>query len=134
MVADYLPLLLRGAALSLCVMLCSLLVALLLGLINSLVKLFGPPWLRLFSTAYTTLVRGIPELVIMLLLFFGGEMLVNLLLAAVGLGPVRFNTFFSGVLAIGFVFGAYYTETFRGAFLTVDRGQTEAAQAYGMRP
>ncbi len=60
-------------ALSLCVMLCSLLVALLLGLINSLVKLFGPPWLRLFSTAYTTLVRGIPELVIMLLLFFGGE-------------------------------------------------------------
>lgn len=70
----------------------------------------------------------------MLLLFFGGEMLVNLLLAAVGLGPVRFNTFFSGVLAIGFVFGAYYTETFRGAFLTVDRGQTEAAQAYGMRP
>lgn len=69
MVADYLPLLLRGAALSLCVMLSSLLVALLLGLINSLIKLFGPPWLRLFSTAYTTLVRGIPELVIMLLLF-----------------------------------------------------------------
>lgn len=134
MVADYLPLLLRGAALSLCVMLSSLLVALLLGLINSLIKLFGPPWLRLFSTAYTTLVRGIPELVIMLLLFFGGEMLVNLLLGLVGLGPVRFNTFISGVLAIGFVFGAYYTETFRGAFLTVDSGQTEAAQAYGMRP
>jgi His/Glu/Gln/Arg/opine family amino acid ABC transporter permease subunit len=86
MVADYLPLLLRGAALSLCVMLSSLLVALLLGLINSLIKLFGPPWLRLFSTAYTTLVRGIPELVIMLLLFFGGEMLVNLLLGLVGLG------------------------------------------------
>lgn len=134
MVADYLPLLLRGAALSLCVMLSSLLVALLLGLINSLIKLFGPPWLRLFSTAYTTLVRGIPELVIMLLLFFGGEMLVNLLLGLVGLGPVCFNTIISGVLAIGFVFGAYYTETFRGAFLTVDRGQTEAAQAYGMRP
>ncbi|HDG7822470.1 TPA: ABC transporter permease subunit [Klebsiella quasipneumoniae] len=131
MVADYLPLLLRGAALSLCVMLSSLLVALLLGLINSLVKLFGPPWLRLFSTGY---MRGIPELVIMLLLFFGGEMLVNLLLSLVGLGPVRFNTFISGVLAIGFVFGAYYTETFRGAFLTVDSGQTEAAQAYGMRP
>ena len=70
----------------------------------------------------------------MLLLFFGGEMLVNLLLGLVGLGPVRFNTFISGVLAIGFVFGAYYTETFRGAFLTVDRGQTEAAHAYGMRP
>lgn len=60
----------------------------------------------------------------MLLLFFGGEMLVNALLSLVGLGPVRFNTFISGVLAIGFVFGAYYTGTFRGAFLTVDRGQT----------
>ncbi len=61
-------------------------------------------------------------------------MLVNALLSLAGLGPVRFNTFISGVLAIGFVFGAYYTETFRGAFLTVDRGQTEAAEAYGMRP
>jgi arginine/ornithine transport system permease protein len=77
MVADYLPLLLRGAGVSLCVMLVSLLVALLLGLVNALIKLFGPRWLRWFSTAYTTLVRGIPELVIMLLLFFGGEMLVN---------------------------------------------------------
>ncbi|SQI39896.1 Histidine transport system permease protein hisQ [Serratia plymuthica] len=83
---------------------------------------------------YTTLVRGIPELVIMLLLFFGGEMLVNGFLGLLGLGPLRFNTFISGVLAIGFVFGAYYTETFRGAFLTVERGQLEAAMAYGMRP
>ncbi|HBU5928963.1 ABC transporter permease [Klebsiella pneumoniae] len=134
MVADYLPLLLRGAGLSLCVMLVSLLVALLLGLVNALMKLLGPRWLRWVSTGYTTLVRGIPELVIMLLLFFGGEMLVNALLGLVGVGPVRFNTFISGVLAIGFVFGAYYSETFRGAFLTVDRGQTEAAEAYGMRP
>ena len=109
MVADYLPLLLRGAGVSLCVMLVSLLVALLLGLVNALIKLFGPRWLRWFSTGYTTLVRGIPELVIMLLLFFGGEMLVNALLSLAGLGPVRFNTFISGVLAIGFVFGAYYT-------------------------
>ena len=96
MVADYLPLLLRGAGVSLCVMLVSLLVALLLGLVNALIKLFGPRWLRWFSTGYTTLVRGIPELVIMLLLFFGGEMLVNALLSLVGLGPVRFNTFIAG--------------------------------------
>jgi His/Glu/Gln/Arg/opine family amino acid ABC transporter permease subunit len=86
MVADYLPLLLRGAGVSLCVMLVSLLVALLLGLVNALIKLFGPRWLRWFSTGYTTLVRGIPELVIMLLLFFGGEMLVNALLSLVDLG------------------------------------------------
>lgn len=134
MVIEYLPLLAHGAALSLCVMLVSLAVALALGLINALIKLFGPRWLRWLSTGYTTLVRGIPELVIMLLLFFGGEMLVNGVLGLLGLGPLHFNTFISGVLAIGFVFGAYYTETFRGAFLTVERGQLEAAMAYGMRP
>lgn len=134
MVIDYLPLLLQGAGLSLCVMLLALLLALLLGLVNALIKLFGPPWLRWLSTGYTTLVRGIPELVIMLLLFFGGEMLVNGFLGLLGVGPVHFNTFISGVLAIGFVFGAYYTETFRGAFQTVDQGQLEAAVAYGMRP
>lgn len=134
MVIEYLPLLAHGAALSLCVMLVSLAVALALGLINALIKLFGPRWLRWLSTGYTTLVRGIPELVIMLLLFFGGEMLVNGVLGLLGLGPLRFNTFISGVLAIGFVFGAYYTETFRGAFLTVEHGQLEAAMAYGMRP
>ncbi|CAI2423499.1 ABC transporter permease [Serratia liquefaciens] len=134
MVTEYLPLLAQGAAMSLCVMLVSLTVALALGLVNALIKLFGPRWLRWVSTGYTTLVRGIPELVIMLLLFFGGEMLVNGALGLLGLGPLRFNTFISGVLAIGFVFGAYYTETFRGAFLTVERGQLEAAMAYGMSP
>ena len=134
MVTEYLPLLAQGAALSLCVMLVSLAVALALGLVNALIKLFGPRWLRWVSTGYTTLVRGIPELVIMLLLFFGGEMLGNGALGLLGLGPLRFNTFISGVLAIGFVFGAYYTETFRGAFLTVERGQLEAAMAYGMSP
>ncbi|NLU14393.1 MAG: ABC transporter permease subunit [Serratia liquefaciens] len=134
MVTEYLPLLAQGAAMSLCVMLVSLTVALALGLVNALIKLFGPRWLRWVSTGYTTLVRGIPELVIMLLLFFGGEMLGNGALGLLGLGPLRFNTFISGVLAIGFVFGAYYTETFRGAFLTVERGQLEAAMAYGMSP
>jgi len=134
MATEYLPLLAQGAALSLCVMLVSLAVALALGLVNALIKLFGPRWLRWVSTGYTTLVRGIPELVIMLLLFFGGEMLVNGVLGLLGLGPLRFNTFIFGVLAIGFVFGAYYTETFRGAFLTVERGQLEAAMAYGMSP
>lgn len=134
MVAEYLPLLLRGAGLSLSVMLMALLVALLLGMVNALIKLFGPRWLYWLSGTYTTLVRGIPELVIMLLLFFGGEMLVNMLLRLLGFTAIHFNTFISGVLAIGFVFGAYYCETFRGAFLTVERGQTEAAEAYGMRP
>jgi arginine/ornithine transport system permease protein len=122
MVADYLPLLLRGAALSLCVMLSSLLVALLLGLINSLIKLFGPRGCAWFSTAYTTLVRGIPELVIMLLLFFGGEMLVNAAAVAGRTWAGAFQYLYFRRAGDWLCFGAYYTETFRGAFLTVDRG------------
>lgn len=134
MVWDYIPLIFKGAMISLGVMLSALVVALVLGLMHAVIKLFAPPWLRFISICYTTLVRGIPELVIMLLLFFGGEILVNFVLQGLGFTAVRFNTFFSGVLAIGFVFGAYYTETFRGAFQTVPHGQLEAGAAYGMTP
>lgn len=132
MVWEYIPLIFQGAWLSLRVMLVSLLVALLLGLLNATIKLFGPAWLKLASNFYTTVIRGIPELVMMLLLFFGGEKLANLLLQSAGFAPIELNKFISGVLTIGFVYGAYYTETFRGAFLAVPRGQLEAGVAYGM--
>ncbi|MGR2678663.1 ABC transporter permease [Chromobacterium haemolyticum] len=134
MVASYLPLLLTGAWLSLRVALAALGLALLFGLANACVKLFGPRWLRAASIAYTTVIRGIPELVMMLLLFYGGEKVFNLLLAVLGLPAVEFDKFLAGVLTIGFIFGAYYTETFRSAFLVVPRGQLEAGVAYGMRP
>ena len=130
----YGSLIVEGTLATIQLALLSMLLAVTLGLIGASAKLSKQRTLRNLAAGYTTLIRSVPDLVIMLLLFFGGEMLVNLLLGLVGLGPVRFNTFISGVLAIGFVFGAYYTETFRGAFLTVDSGQTEAAQAYGMRP
>ncbi|WP_213991805.1 ABC transporter permease subunit [Sodalis sp. dw_96] len=132
MAEEYLHLMGRGALLSLRVMLTSLAVALVLGFINGVIKLFGPRWLRAISWSYTTIVRGIPELVVMLLMFFGGEMVLNMLLNMLGIGALRFNSFISGVLALGFVFGAYFTETFRGAFQNVDKGQLEAAAAFGM--
>lgn len=134
MLSEYLPLLLKGALLSLQVALLSLLLALLAGLANASMKLFGPPWLRLVSTTYTTVIRGIPELVLMLLLFFGGEWCFNQLLQSVGLPHVELNKFLAGVLTIAFIYGAYYTETFRGAFMAVPKGQLEAGVAYGMGP
>ncbi|MDN0073764.1 ABC transporter permease subunit [Crenobacter sp. SG2303] len=134
MVSSYLPLILGGALLSLRVALASLLLALLFGLTNASIKLFGPPWLRAVSVTYTTVIRGIPELVMMLLLFFGGEKLFNLGLAALDLPAVEFNKFAAGVLTIGFIYGAYYTETFRSAFLAVPKGQLEAGLAFGMSP
>lgn len=134
MALSYLPLILSGAFLSLRVAMASLLLALLFGLANASARLFGPRWLRALSASYTTVIRGIPELVMMLLLFYGGEHLFNLVLTTFDLPTVEFNKFAAGVLTIGFIFGAYYTETFRSAFLAVPKGQLEAGLAYGMSP
>jgi His/Glu/Gln/Arg/opine family amino acid ABC transporter permease subunit len=111
----------------------SLALACVLGLGGAAAKLSRSPGWRAAATAYTTVVRGVPDLVIMLLVFYGGQMAVNAALA--GLGSSRFidvNPFVAGVLTIGFIFGAYLTETFRGAFLAVPPGQGEAAAAFGM--
>ena len=82
---------------------------------------------------YTTLIRAVPDLVMMLLVFYGGQMLVNQIGRAAWAGTIiDINPFVAGVLTIGFIFGAYLTEVLRGAFLAVPPGQREAAQAYGM--
>ncbi len=87
---------------------------------------------RGLAEAYTTLIRGIPELVLMLAIFYGGQILVNQLAEARGWDSIDVPPFAAGVLTIGFIFGAYLTETFRGAILAVPRGQMEAATAYGL--
>jgi arginine/ornithine transport system permease protein len=69
----------------------------------------------------------------MLLIFFGGQVLINHLAAFVGYEEyIDINPFLAGVITIGFIFGAYMTETFRGAILAVPGGQLEAGYAYGM--
>ena len=83
---------------------------------------------------YTTLVRGVPDLVMLLLVYFGGQRLLNTVIGAFGGTGGDLSPFLSGVLSIGFIYGAYLTETFRGAYLAVPRGQIEAARALGMRP
>ncbi|MEY2683971.1 MAG: hypothetical protein RJA09_1115 [Pseudomonadota bacterium] len=126
---------LEGALLTVAVSLASLVVACALGLLGALAKLSGRPVLVGVSTAYTTLVRGIPELVLMLLVFYGGTMGLIALLEWLGLpAEVDINPFVAGVLTIGFIYGAYMTETFRGAILAIPKGQMEAAWAYGMGP
>ena len=87
---------------------------------------------RVCAEAYTTLIRGLPELVLMLLIFYGGQILLNAVAEAQGWGYIDVPPFTAGVLTIGFIFGAYLTETFRGAILAIPRGQIEAAQAYGL--
>ena len=124
---------LEGAWLTLQLALLSLTIAMVLGMIGALAKLSKSPFAAFLATLYTTIIRGIPDLVLMLLVFFGGQMLVNDLAYRVGYQDyIDIDPFIAGTLTLGFIFGAYMTETFRGAILAVPQGQLEAGQAFGM--
>lgn len=131
----FLPSLIEGAAITLAVALSSLLVAAALGLAGALAKLSRSRVLQAVAATYTTLIRGVPDLVLMLLVFYGGQVAINTLAPMLGHEDyIDIDPFIAGVLTIGFIFGAYLTEAFRGAFLAVPPGQREAGLAYGMSP
>ncbi|MBW7471070.1 ABC transporter permease [Marinobacter sp. M216] len=132
----YGPELLDGAVITIELAFLSLAVSVTLGLIGASSKLSSNRLARGVATAYTTLIRGVPDLVMMLLFYYGGQVAVNnlsdLLWEAYEIDFFfQFDPFISGVVTIGLIFGAYMTETFRGAFLAVETGQIEAARAYG---
>lgn len=130
---SYISAILQGALLTVGVSVSALLVSIVLGLLGAGAKLSGRPILVALSTAYTTIIRGIPDLVLMLLIFYGGTIGLNNLLEKMGSeATVDINPFMAGVLTLGFIYGAYMTETFRGAILSVPKGQAEAAWAFGM--
>ncbi len=132
MSAYYLTIL-QGSALTVGVSLAALGVAIVLGLLGAAAKLSGRPVLVGLATGYTTVIRGVPELVLMLLVFYGGTIGLNTVLEAMGSEEaVDINPFVAGVLTIGFIYGAYMTETFRGAIMAIPKGQMEAAWAFGM--
>lgn len=131
----FLPSLLEGAAVTLGVALSSLAVAVALGLAGALAKLSRSRAAQAVAATYTTLIRGVPDLVLMLLIFYGGQVAVNTVAPMMGHEDyIDIDPFIAGVLTIGFIFGAYLTESFRGAFLAVPPGQREAGLAYGMSP
>lgn len=131
--SSYYTSILQGAVLTVGVSLAALVVSVILGLAGAGAKLSGRPVLVALATLYTTIIRGIPELVLMLLVFYGGTISLNNLLEAMGSeASVDINPFLAGVLTIGFIYGAYMTETFRGAILAIPPGQAEAAWAFGM--
>jgi His/Glu/Gln/Arg/opine family amino acid ABC transporter permease subunit len=128
----YLPFILRGFAVTVEVALLSLLIAIVLGIGAAAAQLSSSKIARLLAVAYSTLIRGVPDLVLMTLVFFGGQILLNRLGDAMGWEYIDVDPFVSGVLTIGFIFGAYMSETFRGAILAVPRGEIEAGRAFGM--
>lgn len=130
----YGPLILRGTWATIELAVLSLLLSLLIGLVGASLKLSSNRLLRGLATGYTTLIRSIPDLVIMLLLFYNIQILLNQITEWLEVEQIVINPFLAGVVTLSFIYGAYFTETFRGAFQSVPRGLIEAALAYGMSP
>ena len=132
-VIAYGPFLLRGTTVTIALSICSILLAVALGLAGAGARLSGSPLARRVAGTYTTIVRGVPDLVVMLLLYFGGQVLLNQVGALTGYWRyIELNQFAAGVMAIGFIFGAYMSETFRGAYMSIPKGMIEAGTSVGM--
>ncbi|BCG22221.1 ABC transporter permease [Pseudomonas tohonis] len=135
MFADgWLQALAQGAIKTLGISIGAFVLGLSVGLLVALVKLWGPRWLVICANGYTTLYRAVPELLLILLLYYAGSDLLNLLMAAAGQPPVEVNGFLAGIVVLGIVQGAYSAEIIRGAIEAIPVGQIEAARAYGMKP
>ncbi len=113
--------------------LASMACAVVLGLLGASAKTSGLTPLRWLGTAYTGMVRGLPELLVILLVYFGAAMVINQVASAFGYTQyIELSPFVAGVIALAFNYGAYMTEVFRGALATIPRGHTEAGMALGM--
>ncbi len=128
----YSPLILTGTLQTITLALLSLIVSIFIGLAGALAKLSTRPLLRYPAMFYTTLIRGVPDLVLMLLLFYSFQIGLNQFTDWLEINPIDLDPFITGILTLGFIYGAYFTETFRGAFLSAPRGQIDAGFAYGM--
>ena len=126
------PLLLQGTWMTVKLSVMSLLLAIVLGLLGARAKLSKAAILRIPAQVYTTLIRGVPDLVLMLLIFYSLQTWLTSFTEAMEWDYIEIDPFAAGVITLGFIYGAYFTETFRGAILAVPRGQVEAATAYGL--
>ena len=124
--------LLEGLASTIQISIGAYLLGTVIGLFGALGKLHGGPVLRFCLEFYTTIIRAVPELVLILLLYYAGTDLLNRTLEAFGHDPVDISGLAAGIYVIGFVMGAYATEVLRGGIQSIPVGQIEAAKAYGM--
>lgn len=124
--------LLRGLLRTVEIALGAYVLGLAIGLGGALGKIHGGPVLRWSLEVYTTLIRAVPELVLILLLYYAGTDLLNQTLEAMGYERVDISGLTAGIYVLGFVQGAYATEVLRGAMLAVPPGQVEAGAAFGM--
>jgi len=124
--------LLLGTWMTIRLALAALALGLCLGLLGVVLKSSRLLSLRAIGDLYSTLFRGIPELVVVLLIYFGSTSVLTTISGWFGGGFIELDPFTAGTLALGICFGAYATEVFRGALLTIPYGQYEAGQALGL--
>ncbi len=126
--------LLRGLLHSLQIALGAFGMGLIIGTLGAYGKLYGSPLVRDLAGIYTTIVRAVPELVLILLLYYAGTDLINRTLEMAGYQRIDVSGLVAGIVVLGFVQGAYATEVLRGAIKAIPFGEIEAARAYGMSP
>lgn len=130
----YFPLLMQGFGITVSMALLAFALSCLMGVLGAWGQLSRWRAVRWLVMGYTTIVRGIPDIVLILIFYFKMQALMNLLTTAGGVERIDVSPFISGTITIGLIYGAYLTETFRGATLAVDVGQGEAATALGLKP
>jgi polar amino acid transport system permease protein len=126
--------LLRGLWNSLLIAGGSFALGLVIGTFGAFGKLYGGPVTRDLLAVYTTVVRAVPELILILILYFAVTDIVNQALVAWGQERIQISGVAAGIAVLGVVQGAYATEVLRGAIQAVPAGQIEAARAMGMPP
>jgi octopine/nopaline transport system permease protein len=111
----------------------AVLVGFLFALIFTPLKLSKNKFFNLIGNSYTTIIRGVPELLVIYLFFFGGSGAIMYVASIFGYNDyIEINAFITGSFAIGIISGAYSTEVFRGAVQSIDKGQFEAAKVLGL--
>jgi len=125
--------LLNAATVTVTVSLCAWLLGAILGSLLCWMQIGGGRCQQRLANGYITLFRGVPELLVIYLFYFGGRQVVSFVGESLGLqGPFDVNGFVAGAIAIGLISGAYQSSVFRGAFYAIPKGTLEAATVTGM--
>ena len=112
----------------------AMLIGFFFALIFTPLKLSKNKFFNFIANSYTTVIRGVPELLVIYLFFFGGSGAVMYVAKIFGYnGYIEVNAFFTGAISIGVISGAYSTEVFRGAIQSINQGQFEASQVLGFK-
>ena len=116
------------------VSLTAMLIGILFSIIFTPLKLSNSKILNFISNFYTTVIRGVPELLVIYLFFFGGSGAIMFVASMFGYNEyIEINAFITGSFAIGVISGAYSTEVFIGAIQSIDKGQFEACKVLGLK-